>query len=352
MSAPVELRKRPKAQVEVRLTGSMDLDDYHHLIAREKNEDWVFLCEELADADYAYAEEQLALGRAGTARYFFSASNCLYMLSQYGLSDITEEKLRLYKRLVDSSGRFASLGPNSFEQIAIPYKDYNMDGWLVTPRQMRENQPIVIMIPGATAFKDSFIRGMDGWLMSGCAILLMDGPGQGTTRFFNNGYLEVEIENAISKMVDFIKDDGRFGKIAIYGGSTGGYYVVRAAATDKRIELCLINGGTYYPQDIIEYSPEYLHKFAVLSGISDDEMQKVFPRMTLEGFAEQIDIPLLVLHGGADPIFPPAGAKKIVDVSPSQDKTFIAFPGAWHCCAGAGSKAQRLTLDWLTEHTR
>jgi alpha-beta hydrolase superfamily lysophospholipase len=74
--------------------------------------------------------------------------------------------------------------------------------------------------------------------------------------------------------------------------------------------------------------------------------------MNLEGYAESITCPLLVLHGGADPIFPPAGAKKIVDAAASKDKTFVAFPGAWHCCAGEGSRAQRLMLDWLSEHFR
>ncbi|MDR1893204.1 MAG: alpha/beta hydrolase [Spirochaetales bacterium] len=352
MSGSVQFRKRPAGQVEERLTQTVDLDDYHKIRKREANEDWVLLCEELAENDWKYAEEQFALKRVATARYFFSAALGAFMVAGYGLTDLTEEKLKLYRRQVDCAKKFAELGPNSFVPVKIPYKDYHMDGWLVTPRTMKPDHPIVIMIPGATAFKDSFIRGMDGWLMSGVSVLLMDGPGQGTTRYFNNGYLEVEVEKAYSKMVDFIKNDGRFGKIIIYGGSTGGYYVVRAAATDKRIDMCLINGGSYYPTEILDYSMEYRHKFAVLYNVSDDEMDAIFPRMNLKGFAENLECPLLVLHGGADPIFKVESAKKIYDVAKSKDKTFVAFPGAWHCCAGEGSKAVRLTMDWLAEHTR
>ena len=346
----VELRKRPKAQVEVRLLGTVDADDYVKLTKREPYEDWVFLCEELADRNFHYAEEQLALGRRGTARYFFSQANALYMLSQYGLTDLTEEKLGLYRKLMAASGQFAALGPNLFEPVQIPYKDYQMDGWLVTPRNMKPDMPIVLMIPGATAFKDSFIRGMDGWLMSGVAVLLMDGPGQGSTRFFNNGMLEVNVENAYRKMIDFIKADGRFGKVGVYGGSTGGYYVARVAGTDKRVEFCISNGGCWDPEEILNYSEDYLHKFAVLSGISDEEMRVMFKDMTLDGIGEQIECPLLVQHGDADPIFSTANAKKIYDNAKSKDKTFIAYPDAWHCCAGEGSRAVRFMLDWITEH--
>jgi dipeptidyl aminopeptidase/acylaminoacyl peptidase len=345
-------RVRPAGQVEERLTQTVDLDDYHKIRKREHSEDWVFLCQELADRDYEYAEQQLKLGRKATARYFFSAANGAYMLAQYGLTDPTEEKLRIYQRMVDCSQQFAALGPNLFEPVAIPYKDYEMDGWLVTPRAIRPGQPIVLMIPGATAFKDSFIRGMDGWLMSGVAVLLMDGPGQGTTRFFNNGYLEVEVENAYSKMIDFIEADGRFGKIGVYGGSTGGYYVARVAGTDKRVQFCAINGGSYYPAEIVDYSAEYRHKFAVLYGVEDAGMDAIFPRMTLEGFAENIECPLLIQHGGDDPLFKLESAKKIYDVARSADKTFISYPGAWHCCAGEGTRAVRLMLDWLSEHVR
>ena len=345
-----EMRKRPKGQPEVRLIGSCDNDDYHRIRAREDKEDWVFLCEELGDADIRYAEEQIALKRMVTGRYFYTAALSMYMLAGYGLTEITEEKLKLYSKQVDAARRFAAIGPNSFEYVKIPYKNYDMDGWLVTPKVMRPEQPIVLMIPGATAFKDSFVRGADGWLMNGFAVLIMDGPGQGTTRFFNNGYLEVEVENAYSKMVDFIKADGRFGKICIYGGSTGGYYVIRAAAVDKRIDLCIANGGSYAPVEILDYSMDYRHKFAVLSGVTDDEMDDIFKKMTLDGFADQVECPLLVLHGEADDIFKVESAKRIYDEAKSKDKTFVAYPDAWHCCAGSGSKAMRLTMDWLNEH--
>lgn len=75
-------RKRPHAQVNERLYGSIDGDDLVRLLKREQNEDWVFLCQELADADLQYAEEQLQLSHANTARYFFwLRTRCMVLLN-------------------------------------------------------------------------------------------------------------------------------------------------------------------------------------------------------------------------------------------------------------------------------
>lgn len=341
-------RRRPHAQVDSRLFGSIDGDDLQKLLKREHNEDWVFLCDELGNADLQYAQEQLGLKHFQTARYFFGAAANMYSIAQYGITDLTDEKLALYKKMVDCDNQYGRMGNPKWEEVKIPYKDYVMDGYLMLPKTLVPENPIILFIPGATAFKNPAGRSEMNTL-AGFAVLVMDGPGQGTTRFFNGGCLEVEVEKAYSKMVDWIKADGRFGKIIISGVSTGGYYVPRAAATDKRIDGCICNGGSYNPMEIVDYNIEYRHKFALLCGVTDEEMDELFPKMTMKGLAEQIECPLLIIHGQADPIFNVNGMKRLYDEARSKDKTFIAYPNAWHCAAGASSKAGRLMSDWLVE---
>jgi alpha-beta hydrolase superfamily lysophospholipase len=43
-----------------------------------------------------------------------------------------------------------------------------------------------------------------------------------------------------------------------------------------------------------------------------------------------IDLPLLVLHGGADPLNRPAGAQALVDALPNPDTTLRVYPGVRH----------------------
>lgn len=147
----------------------------------------------------------------------------------------------------------------------------------------------------------------------GIPVLLMDGPGQGTTWILKKGYLEVEVEDYYMKMVDWLEADERFSEVAIIGGSTGGYYVPRAAAADPRIKACVTNSGTWYPAEILDFAPIYTHKFALLHGVSDAEMEQIWPRRTLDGIAERIECPLLVVAGENDVIFSAEGSRKIYE---------------------------------------
>jgi len=355
MSTQAQVRTKPPAQLDSRmLAGGVDFLDYLTLQERcvRGGEDWVSVCEELGDQHYAHAQQEVENGHVQTARYFFFVAQAAYRVGQYGIVELTDERLRLYHKLDDSFHAFAKLYDPPMEKVEIPYKDYTMDGWLMRPKESVPSAPVVLMLPGATGFKEEFMLQAQNMVDRGLSVLLMDGPGQGTTLYFNKGYLELNIEDAYAKMVDFLEQDDRFGQIGISGGSTGGYYVARAAAVDRRIKACVWNSGSYYPQEICDFVPMYHHKFALLFGASDDEMNDIWPRMTLEGYAERIECPLLIVHSESDPIFSLKGAQRTYDEAKSVDKELKIYPGTWHCQAGAESEAFRYMADWLADRLK
>jgi dienelactone hydrolase len=312
-------------------------------------EDWVAVCEQLGDAAWQHAAAALGDGHTLTAWRFYRNAEAVYRVGQYGITELTEEKLRLYRKLVDAFGRAAALADPPLEEVNIPYRGFNMHGWIQLPKQLRPNNPVVIVIPGATGFKEETAAEAQLMVDRGLAVLNIDGPGQGVTCYFNHGYLEVEIERAYSVMADWLEADPRFGKIAISGRSTGGYYVPRAAATDPRIAACVVNGGSYYPEEILKVRPWYLRKFAILFGTDDETMRATFPRMTLEGLAERIECPLLIVHGEQDPIFTVAGVQRLHDEARSTDKVIRIYPGAGHCANGSETEAYNGMADWLAD---
>jgi dienelactone hydrolase len=307
------------------------------------------VCEDLGDRAAEHARRELEDGHPLTARQFFRNAEALYRVGQYGLTELTDEKLRLYRKLVESFGEAARLEDPPFEEVNIAYRDVAMHGWIQLPATVRPNQPIVIVIPGATGFKEETAAEAQYMVDRGLAVLNIDGPGQGVTCYFNHGYLEIEIERAYRVMVDHLRADGRFGEIAISGRSTGGYYVARAAATDDRLAACVINGGSYYPAEILNVRPWYVRKFAILFGVADEAMKDLFPLMTLDGLAERIACPLLIVHGEADPIFTVEGVQRIHDEARSTDKEIRIYPGAGHCANGSETEAYSGMADWLAD---
>ena len=347
-----EKRMRPPAQtIERQLMGSVNFNDVLTLQKRvdQDGEDWVSVCEELGDKNRAYAMEQLELNRKQTAIFFLQSAQALYRIGNYGLVGMTDEKMRIHTKSVECCKLAGTLYDTPWEEVKIPYDGFDMLGYIIKPDHMKPLTPIVIMIPGGTGWKEEMVKHSELIKSRGCAVLLIDGPGQGSTLYYNNGSMKIEIEEAYSTMVDYLEKDGRFGNIGIMGSSTGGYYVARAAATDKRLKACVINGGSYHPEEILDCSPIYTKKFAINFGVSEEEMTDIFPKMNLENLADKIECPLLIMNGDADFIFTPESSKRIYNEAKSEDKTLILYPGAHHCNDEYACECFQLAADWLWE---
>jgi dipeptidyl aminopeptidase/acylaminoacyl peptidase len=346
-------RDRPVAQVPSRLlSGGVDFCDYIRLSERTEAgaaEDWVAVCTELADEAARHADAQLALGHRLTARRFYRNAEALYRVGQYGITELTAEKLHLYRRLTDCFASAARLAEPPFEEVNIAYRGFKMHGWIQLPATLRPRNPVVIVIPGATGFKEETAAEAQLMVDRGLAVLNIDGPGQGVTCYFNGGHLQVDVEDAYRAMADHLEADGRFGRIAISGRSTGGYYVARAAATDPRLAACVVNGGSYAPAEILAVRPWYLRKFAILFGTDDDTAAALLDEMTLNGLAARIHCPLLIVHGADDPIFSVAGVQRLHDEARSTDKELRIYEGAGHCANGRETEAYNGMADWLAD---
>ncbi len=332
------------------LASGLDANDYLVLMDQEKEgADWPSTAEELGDERLAHAKHEQALGHVETAKHFYFAASALYRVGQYPLVEWDDERKRIYCKLVDAFGGFVELAGPQIETVAIPYKDYRMDGWLIRPEKAAAGNPVVLMIPGATGFKEEMFPSAMFMAERGLAVLLIDGPGQGTTMYFNAGRLQLDIEDAYRVALDFIEAKGEFGNIGIHGSSTGGYYISRAAAVDKRIRAAVWNSGSYTPGEITEFAPVYRSKFALLYGVSEEEMDGIWPKMTLEGLASKIECSYLVVHSESDHIFLMEGARRAIAESPSADKELKEYKGTLHCQAGAESEAFRYMADWLAD---
>ncbi len=184
------------------------------------------------------------------------------------------------------------------------------------------------------------------------AVLNMDGPGQGSTLIFNGGALEVEIEQAHMAMIDYLYDQRpRLSKLALWGESTGGYYVSRTAAVDKRVSACVVRGGSYHPIEVLRLGPDWLQKFArlYLNEDLDYVLKELMPKMTLDGLAEQIECSLLVAHGDPDILFSLAGVQRLFDEASSGDKTIKTWKGAGHGAHEVNTECTAYCADWLAD---
>ena len=212
------IRKRPEGQLPPRMLGhGMDPMDYFKLMGRtekEDGEDFVNVSEELGDTAYNYAVSELEKGHKVTAYKFFLNASALYRVGDYGLVEKTEEKLRLYKKVVDSFERGKALSIYDKPiKLDIPYLHSTMPGWLMIPEGAPKDVPVAVVIPGATGYKEeNYPAALKLW-ERGVAALIFDGPGQGEALLVHTEEDFVVNISGVKRMIENVSSEDKELKI-------------------------------------------------------------------------------------------------------------------------------------------
>lgn len=330
-----------------------DLIDYLKLMARfEAGGDYADICGELGDAARELAEESLKKGHFMTARRFFLNASNAYRVGQYTIVPDIEKKLTMYRKLIDCYWAAARLYTPQIERAEIPYKGRSMAGWLRMPEKTYGRVPLVISIGGADGWREEHHEYSDFYADRGLAYLMIDGPGQGETRLFNKLYMELNNEEALDEIVEYVSRDNRFTRIGMIGYSFGGYLVARTAAVSKKLAACVINGGSYYPKEILGFLPHFAGVFAALTGKQGPELEDFISGMTMEGYAANIRCSLLINHGIPDPIFSVEGVKRIYQEASSDDKTIRLWEDGNHCVTNHATEVITMVADYFADRLK
>src|SRR5580698_1494203 len=72
----------------------------------------------------------------------------------------------------------------------------------------------------------------------------------------------------------------------------------------------------------------------------------------IQDHMEDVTVPLLAMHGGADSVTPPEGSKALVTRAHSTDKTLKIYPGLYHDLLHEPEKDQVMAdlVKWLSDH--
>lgn len=332
------------------ITNGLDVNDFVILMREfEKGGDYAEICNNLGDnwrtlADVAKKKEYFE-----TAKTFYLNAVAAYRVGQYTIIPDTEKKLGMYRKLIDCYREAAELFQPQIERIEVPYQSGKMVGWLRMPQNVQGEVPVVISIGGADGWREEHHNYSSYYTERGLAYLMIDGPGQGETRLFHKIYMELNNEEALNQIVEYVSRDKRFGKIGMIGYSFGGYLVARTAAASKKLDACVINGGSYFPKEIINFLPHFTRVFSALSNKKNMELEEFMNNMTMEGIAQNITCPLLINHGMPDPIFSVKGVERIYNEASSTDKILKLWEDGNHCVTNHAIETITLFTDFFMD---
>jgi dienelactone hydrolase len=316
--------------------------------------------ERLADAD-AERSRLLSAGRK------YLRAGLYFLLAERMLSHKQSRRLEAYKRGITLCRRGLEHRRDPVEFLDIPF-DGKLLPAIFSNAPGDGPKPCILHFDGLDLMKEIIYAAVaDEFRRRGISLLIVDHPGVGGALRLHDLHSGPDTERPAAACVDYLLtradvDPERIGMMAL---SLGGYYAPRAAAFEKRLKCCvawgaifdygaaatdrLTGGGGEAP---VPAYAEHLHW--VFGTKSLDELLKVVKAMTLEGVADKIECPLLVVHGENDRQVPLWHAERTIEAATaSADKELkvfsIADGGAEHCGADNNTMVVDYMADWAAE---
>jgi 2,6-dihydroxypseudooxynicotine hydrolase len=215
------------------------------------------------------------------------------------------------------------------------------------PRGAGGRRPVVVLIPGLDSTKEEFFIWEGVFLKRGMATLSLDGPGQGETGW--RTHIRPDYEVAVTAVLDAIagRPDLDMTRVGAVGVSLGGHYVVRAAAFEPRIRALAGVSGPFQFGANWDAMPELTREtVAHHTGAQTAEDARRFAEaLDLDGVAQRVRQPCLVLTGRLDRVIPWQDTKRIADAVPGAE--WALFDEGTHVCNNLPFLYRPLVSDWM-----
>jgi 2,6-dihydroxypseudooxynicotine hydrolase len=328
----------------------VDANDLRRMITRiDQWSDWCRIWSDEARRHEDHAAQSAVLGRHLTAAESHLRAAIYYHYAKHLFAVSPDE----YRMAHDSMLRcYSAAAPDldpPMQRVSFPFEGVSLVGWLRKPAAAIR-PPVAIILPGLDACKEELHAWSDAFLDRGMATLTLDGPGQGETAF----HLPIRLDwgRVIGAVIDVLEPrtdvDGH--NVGVVGQSLGAFYAPLAAAGEPRLKACIANCGPFDFAPVIRQMPEASQQVfqARCHARTPQEADAVAAKMTLEGKAQDIRCPLLIVFGGGDRIVPPAEGERLAKAAGGPTE-FVVYEDGNHVCFNISYKFRPLTADWMAE---
>ena len=327
----------------------VDYNDFTRITqSLERWDDWLDAWSATGDMHAELAREAEIHGRSLSAgEACVRATLCYHFAKFVWMVDMEKHRAATNKAVNSLYAAHKYLDPTA-ERIEM-----SLDGKLMAAnlRRPAENDrpAVVVLLPGLDSTKEEFFNWENVFLKRGLATVSLDGPGQGETGY--NTHIRADYEVAVSALLDTLegRKDIDTKRVGCAGVSLGGYYGPRAAAFEPRIKAVAPIAGPYNFGDCWDILPMLTREaFIHHSGAAnEDEGRERALQLSLEGTAERIAQPMLVIFGKLDSLIPWQHAERLAAEAPNAE--LVMYPDGNHVCNNISYKYRPLVGDWMVE---
>ncbi len=345
----------PEAQAALRQFSMERLMGYgvHHADAVElrgrvtAGETWQVVATDLAAICLAPPEAPVApSSRATLANRLYRASALLRMSQMMMLSD-DDQRREIFSHAADIYRQAAALTGDR-EQIIVDTENGPLAGWLY-PSQTGSAVGCAVVIGGVEGWAMDF--GAQGLELArrGVDALVLDGPGQGESRMVHHHYLTQSWIRSYQGVFDHLATRTGGAPLAFVGNSMGGGLALRLASQDARIVACCDNGGPRAPGRAPPNTSFFRKMMAHCGDVTEEAAAGIWRTVNPTAPDAAVRCPLLVVHGGWDPLVSTEDAQGVFDWAESADKQMVIFSDGDHCVYNHADDKHNLISDWISD---
>ena len=218
------------------------------------------------------------------------------------------------------------------ELVRYPsFDNRNIPAFVYKP-QSDKPAPVVIYIHGGPEgqFRPSFISTFQGWVkeldIAVIAPNVRGSSGYGKEYInLDNGFKREDSVKDIGALLDWVKTqpDLDANRVAVYGGSYGGYMVLASAVhysdrLNAAVDIVGISNFVTFLENTKDYRRDL--RRVEYGDERDDKMRAFLEKISPNNNVEKITVPMFVIQGQNDPRVPVTEAEQIVDALESAGK--------------------------------
>lgn len=174
--------------------------------------------------------------------------------SEFLISPNDNRKIPVYKEFIDLFDK--AFADQHFERHKVPYKSHFLSA-IKIPSKDKKVKGAIIGIPGFDAFIEEFYSIWNFFSENGYDFIAFEGPGQGGSRRLYDQYFDHNYEKPTKAVLDYFQLD----EVTALGVSMGGYWIMRAAAFEKRIKRVIAMPPLYDWLEMTNSSNQKLAKW-------------------------------------------------------------------------------------------
>lgn len=342
-----------------------------------EDEDWVPPWTAVADRYEREAEAAAQRGDAAAARSAYLHAKTYLSIARFPSpyhsgSNICPPtmgplKAAAYQRYLECFRKATTFVDRPPELVRVQRDGKEAVGHLRIPASASATRkvPAVLVMCGADMYKEDREKYADGAMTEGMASLVVDAPGTGQTSFPHAPQSIVAWQAALDALQARPEIDGE--RLAAFGVSRGGLWVMRLAAIDARIKgvISVAPGGVGYwgtPEERAEWRKAAYerakHNWFGPRGTrpepkepTEEEQRTEFLRWSLKdnGLLDNLKMPMYLVNGKVDHLTPIGNLYLALECGPPTGRVARVYPDDGHIAAKNEREWGPAAWRWLRE---